>query len=179
MRMRKVVFVKGMPGKGKTYYAVYDLFRSHTDKKTRNLITNLKIDGFECIHPEGLSVEDLGVLSQEGYGVLLDDFKVVSIDRSLLWELMNGAVVFYVTTSWEEDMPEMVTDHATCMVTPLGKKKDGDRVKVRYREKIRIGIEKHTRYVEFPLLDSVFDKILDDHGVTREWRRQVRKAGKV
>ena len=179
MSIRKIVFVKGMPGKGKTYYAVYDLFHSCINKKIRNLITNLKIDGFECIHPEGLSAEDLNAFSQEGYGVLLDDFKVKSIDRSLVWKIINEAVAFYVTTSWEEDIPKMVINRATCIVTPLGKKKDGDRAKVRYREKIRTGIEERTRHVEFPLLDSLFDRILDDHGVTREWRRRVREAGEV
>ena len=177
--MREIVLVKGMPGKGKTYYAVYKLLHSRKRKRAKNLITNLKIDGFECIHPENLSVKDLDVLSQEGYGVLLDDFKVVSIDRGLLWELMNGAVIFYVVTSWEEDIPETIFYSATRIVTPLGKKKAGECVKLGYKEEIRTPIKTYARYVALPVLDDVFDRILDDHGITREERRRLRESGVI
>ena len=172
---REVVIVKGRIGTGKTYYAVYKLIHSRKMKKIKNLITNLKLDGFNCIHPKNVSEEDLNVLSQEGYGVLIDDIPIDIEFVEFMRKLLDKATTFYFIVTQEEDIPKTISYYATRIVTPLGKKKVGECLKFRYREEIRTHIGTYIRYVAFPVLDDVFDRILDDHGITRKERKMLRK----
>ncbi len=170
-----VVVVKGAVGSGKTYYVVYNLLQNPSFRG-KTLITNLKIDGFECVNPDTLSAGSLSILEKEGYIVFLDDIaRVKWTDPRLEERAIRRAITSFITASVEDDLERFIP-FANRTVNALGKKRSGDTEVLEYKEQT---VGKKEKLVILPVLDEVFDAILDDYGLTREQRKKLRERGVV